>query len=181
MGTNITSHQLPAAQPRVVFLDYLRVIACFMVVLVHSCEFYYLGDGGVRFALPGDRAIVAWIDGALRESVPLFVMASSYLLVPISGSSLTFFKRRMSRVFVPFALWSVLYAVLPVLLGRIDGDIMQRLGRLSYTFNDDSGHLWFIYMLIGVYLVMPVISPWLRQVSRRGELAFLGVWAVSTL
>lgn len=181
METSNTNRQLAAAQPRVVFLDYLRVIACFMVVLVHSCEFYYLGDGGVRFALPGDRAIVAWIDGALRESVPLFVMASSYLLVPISGSSLTFFKRRMSRVFVPFAVWSVLYAVLPVLLGRIDGDIMQRLARLSYTFNDDSGHLWFIYMFIGVYLIMPIISPWLRQVSRRGEFAFLAVWAVSTL
>lgn len=44
---------------RVVFLDYLRVIACFMVVLVHTCEFYYLGDGGVVFAQPGDRAWIA--------------------------------------------------------------------------------------------------------------------------
>jgi len=165
---------------RVVFLDYLRVIACFMVVLVHTCEFYYLGDGGVVFAQPGDRAWVAWIDGALRESVPLFVMASSYLLVPLTGSTSAFFRRRLSRVFVPFAIWSVLYAVLPVWLGRLEGSVPERLGRLLYTFNDDSGHLWFIYMLIGVYLTMPVISPWLRQVSRRGELAFLGVWFAST-
>ncbi len=51
---------------RIVFLDYLRVIACFMVILVHSCEFYYLGDGGIVFKNPGDRLWVAWIDGALR-------------------------------------------------------------------------------------------------------------------
>ncbi len=169
-----------AQKERIIFLDYLRVIACFMVILVHACEFYYLGDGGVVFADPGDRAWVAWIDGALRESVPLFVMASSFLLVPISGSVREFFRRRFTRVFVPFLIWSVLYAVLPVVLGTVEGEIPQRLGRLAYTFNDDSGHLWFIYMLIGVYLTMPIISPWLAQVSRHGEEAFLAVWFVST-
>lgn len=165
---------------RIVFLDYLRVIACFMVILVHTCEFYYLGDGGVRFALPSDRAWVAWVDGALRESVPLFVMASSYLLMPLTMSASAFLRRRFVRVFVPFVIWSVLYAVLPVLWGTVEDSIGERLARLTYTFNDDSGHLWFIYMLIGVYLTMPVLSPWLSQVSKKGEQAFLAVWFVTT-
>ena len=169
-----------SSKPRIVFLDYLRVIACFMVILVHSCEFFYLGDGGVSFRLPSDRAWVAWIDGALREAVPLFVMASSYLLVPLTGSTSEFFKRRMSRVFIPFVVWSVLYATLPVMFGTVQGDIFERLTRLTYTFNEDSGHLWFIYMLIGVYLTMPIISPWLTVVSRRGEQAFLVLWFIST-
>ncbi len=165
---------------RIIFLDYLRVIACFMVILVHACEFYYLGDGGIEFRNPGDRLWVSVIDGALREAVPLFVMASSYLLLPLTISTTAFFKRRFSRVFVPFAIWSVLYAVVPVLTGEIDGAVGERLSRLLYTFNADSGHLWFIYMLIGVYLTMPVISPWLAQVSKRGEQAFLALWFVST-
>ena len=34
---------------RIVFLDYLRVVACFMVMVVHACEcFYFGGDGGLR-------------------------------------------------------------------------------------------------------------------------------------
>lgn len=152
-----------------------------MVILVHACEFYYLGDGGIEFAMPSDRMWVAWIDGALRESVPLFVMASSYLLVPLTMPAGQFLRRRFVRVFVPFAIWSVLYAVVPVLAGTVEGSVADRLVRLLYSFNDDSGHLWFIYMLIGVYLVMPVISPWLRQASRREELTFLAVWGVSTL
>lgn len=35
---------------RIVFLDYLRVMACFMVIMVHSCEFFFI-DGseiGIR-------------------------------------------------------------------------------------------------------------------------------------
>ena len=30
---------------RVIFLDWLRVIACFMVMAVHSAEPFYLGGG----------------------------------------------------------------------------------------------------------------------------------------
>lgn len=67
-----------------------------------------------------------------------------------------------------------------MLTGGINGDMWQRITTILYTANMDSGHLWFIYMLIGIYLVMPVISPWLNQVSKRGEEAFLAIWFLST-
>ncbi|MCX4288624.1 MAG: acyltransferase family protein [Duncaniella sp.] len=165
---------------RIIFLDYLRVIACFMVVMVHACEFYYCNEAGAILANDTDRLWVSLIDGAFRQSVPLFVMASSFLLVPLTTGATTFFKRRFSRVLVPFIVWSLLYAVVPVLTGSISGDIWQRVTTILYTANIDSGHLWFIYMLIGVYLVMPVISPWINQVSKRGEEMFLAIWFLST-
>lgn len=165
---------------RVIFLDYLRVIACFMVVMVHACEFYYCKETGAVLANDTDRLWVSLIDGAFRQSVPLFVMASSFLLVPLTTDTTTFFKRRFSRVFVPFLVWSLLYAVVPVLTGSMSGDIWERVTAILYTANMDSGHLWFIYMLIGIYLVMPVISPWINQVSKRGEEVFLAIWFLST-
>lgn len=165
---------------RIVFLDYLRVIACFMVVMVHACEFYYCTEAGAILANDTDRLWVSLIDGAFRQSVPLFVMASSFLLVPLTTDATTFFKRRFSRVFVPFLVWSLLYAVVPVLTGSMSGDIWERVTAILYTANMDSGHLWFIYMLIGIYLVMPVISPWINQVSKRGEEVFLAIWFLST-
>lgn len=165
---------------RVIFLDYLRVIACFMVVMVHACEFYYCTEAGAILANDTDRLWVSLIDGAFRQSVPLFVMASSFLLVPLTTDATTFFKRRFSRVFVPFLVWSLLYAVVPVLTGSMSGDIWERVTAILYTANMDSGHLWFIYMLIGIYLVMPVISPWINQVSKRGEEVFLAIWFLST-
>lgn len=165
---------------RIVFLDYLRVIACFMVVLVHACEFYYCGESGVSVADDTDRLWISIIDGAFRQSVPLFIMASSFLLLPLTTSSTVFFKRRFSRVFVPFLVWSLLYAVVPVITGAMEGNIAERVSTILYTANTDSGHLWFIYMLIGVYLVMPVISPWLSRVSKRGEEIFLAIWFLTT-
>lgn len=61
---------------RIVFLDYMRVIACFMVVVVHCCEMFYLFNGVIDYPDASDRGWVSLIDGLCHVSVPLFVMAS---------------------------------------------------------------------------------------------------------
>lgn len=163
---------------RIEYLDYLRVLSCLMVILVHACEFFYVGADAPAIANDTDRWVVGIIDSALRPCVPLFVMISGYLLLPVTMPAATFIKKRMTRVVVPFIIWSVLYATLPLLWAEIDLDgSLGRLGHLLINFNDASGHLWFVYMLIGVYLVMPIISPWLERANRREELAVLAVWA----
>lgn len=166
---------------RIVFLDYLRVMACFMVIVVHACEFYFI-DGnsiGIRNALDGFWVSV--IDSALRASVPLFVMTSSYLLLPLKGNTTVFIKRRFQRVFIPFIVWSLLYAVLPWSWSEISvTEVKNNLLQLFVNFNGASGHLWFVYMLIGLYLFMPILSPWLKGVSKQGEQIFLIVWFFTT-
>ena len=172
----------PLQNNRIVFLDYLRVLACFMVIMVHACEFFYVGANGCSIANDTDRFWVSLIDSALRAAVPLFVMTSSYLLLPLKESGAPFFKRRFSRVLIPFIIWSVLYATVPVLYGDMTKEDMKgSLTRLLLNFNMSSGHLWFIYMLIGLYMFMPILSPWLKQASKRGEQAVLAVWAFTTL
>lgn len=99
---------------RVVFLDYLRVVACFMVILVHCCEPFYLGGLGTYIANSYDAFWVTIINSALRCAVPLFIMTSSYLLFPLKTDTTAFFRRRAVRVLVPFAVWSILYAVVPM-------------------------------------------------------------------
>ena len=166
---------------RIVFLDYLRVVACFMVILVHACEPFYLDGVGTYIANANDAFWVTAIDSALRCAVPLFVMTSSYLLFPVQGSTSDFFRRRLTKIVVPFIVWSVLYAVVPM-WGCSEGfDRWGNLANLLLNFNMHSGHLWFIYMLIGVYIAMPIFSPWIERLSRRGEEVFLGVWFFTTL
>lgn len=166
---------------RVIFLDYLRVIACFMVIMVHSCEFFFINGDSIGIRSVSDGFWVSVIDSALRASVPLFVMASAYLLLPLKGSTTDFFKRRFVRVVVPFIIWSLLYAVLPYFWSEFSlADIQSNLFQLLFNFTPASGHLWFVYMLIGLYLFMPVFSPWLKTVSKRGEECFLLIWLFTT-
>ena len=77
---------------RIVFLDYLRVIACLMVIIVHCVEPFYLGGEGTLIQNWNDGFWCTVIDSALRAAVPLFVMASSYLQFPVKYDTLTFFK-----------------------------------------------------------------------------------------
>ena len=69
---------------RVVFLDWLRMIACFMVILVHCIEpYYYGGTEGLYIHSQSDAYWVTLLNTPLRAAVPLFILASSYLLVPV--------------------------------------------------------------------------------------------------
>lgn len=163
---------------RIVFVDWLRVIACMMVMLVHSSEPFYLGSTGTDILSASDAFWVTTIDSAVRAAVPLFVLASSYLLFPLRKPAGPFFKRRLQRVAVPFVVWVV---ILAAVLGVQSHDFAGAFRPYLFNFNMTWGHMWFVYMILGLYLIMPVLSPWAEKVSKRGEQAFLAVWLFTTL
>ena len=83
---------------RVVFLDWLRVVACFMVMAIHSAEPFYLGGTEPNITHIASRWDMLWItvtECICRIAVPLFVMTSSYLLFPVRRPTGEFFKRRL--------------------------------------------------------------------------------------
>lgn len=181
MTDNASIKSTAADSGRVVFLDYLRFIACFMVILVHSIEPFYLGGEGTLIRTAGDAAWSTFLDSALRAAVPLFVMASSYLQLPLKYDTWTFFKKRLVRVGIPVLVWSLMYALIP-LYGSSEG--FDRVGNIRHwllNFTASAGHLWFVYMLVGVYLIMPLLSPWIEKATKKEEAAFLGIWAFTTL
>ena len=157
---------------RIVFLDYLRVFACLMVMFVHACEQYYFGsDGGFHIASAGDAFWVTAIDSASRAAVPLFVIASSFLLFPLTRPTGEFFRRRLVRVAVPFAVWCALY------VWRFDGKPVDCLFNFPMA---TGGHLWFVPMLLGLYLLMPLLSPWAEKASEKEVRGWLVVWLFTT-
>ena len=80
-----------------------------------------------------------------------------------------------------FIVWGLLYAFLPLLWGGHGWDgAKTHLLTFLYNFPSNAIHLWFVYMLIGVYFFMPILSPWLKQVGRKEELFFLGLWFLTT-
>ena len=176
---------------RIVFVDYLRVVACFLVMLVHASENFYAADasglaGNVSMlANEQNRFWVAFYDGTLgRISVPLFMLASAFLLVPLkSGVSMgDFYKRRFKRVLPPMIAFMLLYTFLPLLWGQMTWEqSWTDFTMLPFTFPSMAGHLWFMYPLISLYLIMPVVSPWLEKASARDERLFLCIFAISTL
>lgn len=158
---------------RTVWLDWMRVLACLMVMLVHCTEPYYLGGEGSRILTAADAWWAAFFDSLARDCVPLFVVASSWLLFPLKQSTGDFFRRRFVRVAVPFIIWSVVYAL-------VWGKPVENLRDLIFNFNYAAGHLWFVYMLLGLYLIMPLLSPWAEKAGRRELGIYIGIWVFTS-
>lgn len=174
---------------RIAFLDYLRIFACFLVMLVHSSENFYGAASGEMagpvsmLADATDRLWVSIYDGFSRMSVPLFMMVSAFLLVPMSEghTAFTFYKRRAIRILPALIIFMILYSTLPLLWGQINlHTSLTDLSRLILNFPSLAGHFWFMYPLIGLYLFIPIISPWLTRVSPREERFFIWLFIIST-
>lgn len=162
-------------------LDLLRVLACYLVIQQHTSEFFYIGEGGS--VVKGDNTfLIGILTSIARASVPLFVMISGYLLLPVKGSTSEFFRKRFTRILYPFVAWCVLYAFyFMIYRGDTFGQALLNIVHIPVNFGVEVGHLWYIYMLIGLYLVIPVISPWLNACSKKEVLGFLCLWGLATL
>ncbi|MCM1448891.1 MAG: acyltransferase [Clostridiales bacterium] len=177
-------------EKRIVFLDYVRIFACFLVMLVHASENFYPGPGATDMAGPQsllanetDRLWVSIYDGFSRMSVPLFIIVSSFLLVPMreGQSAMQFYRRRATRILPALLLFMVIYSTVPMLWGQIDLEAsMTDLARLPLNFPSLAGHLWFMYPLISLYLFIPIVSPWLAKATAKEERFFIGIFLLST-
>ena len=152
---------------RIAFLDYLRVFACFLVMVVHASENYYGVIPGAVSDMAGpqsylmneaDRLWVSVYDGFSRMSVPLFIIISAFLLVPMKEEQTAwqFYRRRFTRILPGFILFMILYSSLPMLWGQIDWTVARNdLSRLLLNFPSTAGHLWFMY---------PYLNRWAGEV-----------------
>ena len=114
---------------RIVFLDYVRVFACFLVMIVHASENFYGAAGSTDMAGPqsylpseADRLWVAVYDGFSRMAVPLFMIVSAFLLAPMKEGQTTwqFYRQRFIRIVPPFFIFMILYSTLPMLWGQLN-------------------------------------------------------------
>ena len=90
------------------WIDLLRVLACFFVVFSHSCD-AFIGqfDANRESFLTG-----VFLGSLMRPCVPIFVMMTGVLLLPVQTDMAAFYKKRIGRLIPPMIFWSL---VLPVL------------------------------------------------------------------
>ena len=158
--------------------DLLRVIAIYMVMQIHSGEFEYISPGGTVLHTAGSWA-VGWTNSLLRVCVPLFVMITGFFLFPIEDER-KFFRKRFTRVLIPFVLWCAIYAFYSYAQGAISlQTALINIAKIPVNYGTDVGHLWFVYMLMAIYLIAPVFSPWIVSASRKSMELFLALWGVT--
>lgn len=112
--------------------------------------------------------------------IGLFFMVSGALLLPVKQTSSDFYRRRLTKVAIPTIVWTLLYLLLDLLKG--DYPFIYILKSIvSIPLMPGVPAFWFIYVLIGLYLFAPIISPWLEKTTKSEIKLFLVLWGISLL
>jgi len=160
-------------RPNFFWVDYIRAVTIFGVVLIHVAA-DVITEWGV---IPAGRWWSANLyDSLVRGCVPVFIMLSGALLLPVQESLGDFFRKRFNRVFIPFVTWTVLYLIWKKVFYQHDLGFTRSLhlalgGGVWF-------HLWFIYLLVGLYLAAPVFRVFMLHATRLQAAYLLGIWFV---
>nr|WP_238361473.1 acyltransferase family protein [Actinopolymorpha pittospori] len=160
-----TADQTPD-QPRgqVHWLSWARIVAIVAVVTIHVCSHLVL-EWGTTSAKQWHFGNLA--ESAARFSVPLFVMVSgAVLLVPRpSERRRDFYLRRASRIAIPLVVWTCFFLVLDAWShGR---EVTAYTFVQGFLWGRPYYHLYFLYVVAGLYLVTPFLRAFIVGADRR--------------
>ncbi len=139
--------------------DILRIISAISIVVMHisSQSVYSLQINSAGF----NGAVI--INSISHFGVPVFVMISGALFMhPDRKLDLKrLWLHNILRMFIIFILWSFIYGFIDHL--RYRGDIKELLWSCVISRN----HLWFLPMIIGIYIILPIILRWVRNAKEK--------------
>ena len=153
---------------RIFYLDIIRILACVMIVTMHAP---IPNTGLSSYVLATDSLLTA-------PGIGLFVMVSGALLLPINMTTSMFLKKRIGKIVFPTLFWTLFYLLVSGYDYGFEGINILRV-LLSIPFSHQYGILWFMYMLAGLYLLAPILSPWLKQTGKRELEFYLILWAIT--
>lgn len=128
--------------------DVIRVLATFFVVYIHS------NSVSLDKTMPSLMSLMLF--AITKTSVPLYAMLSGALLLTKNDSLKVFYKKRTSKIIPPWIFWSIFFVLWTIFFRQAPvasiGDLIH------YFYVGLLTGLWFLPIIIGLYMVTPVIK-----------------------
>ena len=148
------------------YINRLRILSIYAVVTAHVVIWLTMG----LKPFSSNWWLGCSIFYACFCSIPVFVMISGALLLDNAReeSLPEFYRKRMVRVGVPLVSWTIIYLGVR---SFVDHERLTagRIFELIVTA-DPYYHLWFLYMIVGLYLVTPPLRTFVKHSTRHERL-----------
>ena len=106
-------------------------------------------------------------------------MISGALLLPITKPTRQFISRRMTRIIIPLVAWTIIYIAIYTFMAQSDvTDIFFQIINIPIGSTIGFVQGWYLYLLIGVYLFLPIINSWLKENSQKRALYYIVPWGI---
>ncbi len=153
-------------KPREYYLDLLRVFAIFAVLVIHCIA----SSTSASHA----SSTKAWLfsitlDSFVHWCVPVFVMISGALLINarVYKNSKQHIKKRFVRLLPALLAWPFLYGLWRAFLYDQPVDLLKIIKGYLTGSPTMGPHLYFLFLIAGLYLLTPIISAYVKLVSRK--------------
>ena len=164
---------------RITYFDWLRGVATYMVIVLHMCNMMLSTHTVAQLGVP---LVLAWSELQLvftRWAVPAFLMITGALLLdPRRKIDFVKIARYAGRMLCVLLLFCPVYACVSARSISLQAIVQGWVDALTQGSWD---HLWYVYALIGLYLLTPLLALYVRSATREQECAVLVMLAVTTL
>ncbi|MDC6784400.1 acyltransferase [Escherichia coli] len=142
---------------RNVSADFLRIICCLLVIAIHVTPDY------ATMVKTGQSDLIVYqsmfTQAIVRAGLPIFFIMSGYFLLNRKTENLwSGYRKRLATLLVPFFI----YAFINYYFQHNDAFYNKGIGGFfELLYKSPTGisvHLWFVYSLLGIYIVYPAIK-----------------------
>ncbi|MES2111649.1 MAG: acyltransferase family protein [Bacteroidota bacterium] len=163
---------------RVFYFDILRAAAIFAVIVLH---FSADAAGQYHKIATSDWLSAAFYNGLTRCCVPLFVLLSGALLLnPDKEVSISeVFVKRLPKLIIPLVVWSIIYETFQFTTDKGYGKFHLITALKTFYQGPLVFHFWFLYMMIGIYLIYPIINSFIRAATKSQVQYFILMWFIA--
>jgi surface polysaccharide O-acyltransferase-like enzyme len=161
-------------------VDLIRAVAIILVILLHAS----IEPNPYLTQMSPEGQMLWWTsdiyNSIARVCVPLFIMLTGALLLPPIKADeplRVFFKKRWNRVGIPVLFWGGAYFAWRIL---VNGQTLTPLSFAKGILTGPYPHFWFVYILLGLYLVTPLIRVIVAHANWNVIRYFFVLWLTGT-
>ncbi len=150
-------------------LDILRIIAILAVILLHSAMTFLLYEPHTSEYIWGSV-----FDSISRLGVPIFVMISGALMLDEKKdeSSRVFLNRHIKKIVFIFIVWTGIYCASTICIHLINNESLS-FENIIYSLIEGPAHMWYLYMIVGLYLATPILKKFVSVKNKRLVLYYI--------
>lgn len=159
--------------------SYIRATACIAIIVLHVMYSVTLMFGG-NISQAEYMASMIMVN-CMMWAVPCFIMVTGALLLQ-KGKKITYrklFSKYILRAFAALVLFSILFRLFDIYMDSEELSISSMFQGVFEIFTGTGwSHLWYLYLLIGLYLLLPFYKK-VVLLSSKNELRYLlGVYII---
>ena len=154
--------------------DLLRAVSCMEVVILHVSA-AYIGGKFTDIVSGRDWLLASFWRIMTNLAVPSFVMLSgAFLLQPENEDFSVFYGKSLKKILFPTILFSLIYVLWHYMEIWVAGQMGISVGNgrddyrspiLNWIKGQPNVTMWYMYMLIGLYLITPVLVMVKNRIS----------------